>query len=109
MKIDQRPQGSCPPSTHCCTVTLAPQPVVRGDVAHIIKPWCRSTRKRTVHEAISQVKKAPAAELFEMANSYFGLLGQAKSHHDRARLANAVRRRGHTVNFALTKTYRSSI
>ncbi len=87
------------------------QPVDRGVdfVGHVIKPWCRSNRKRTVHEAISQVKKAPAADLFEMANSYFGLLGQAKSHHDRAKLANVLRGRGFTINSALTKTYRSSI
>ncbi len=40
-------------------------------------------------------------------NSYFGLLGQASSsHHDRARLANAVRRRGYCVKADLTKTYR---
>jgi RNA-directed DNA polymerase len=42
----------------------------------------------------------------QSANSYFGLLRQAgSSHHDRARLANAVRRRGHCINAALTKTY----
>jgi RNA-directed DNA polymerase len=40
-------------------------------------------------------------------SSYFGLLRQSPdSHHDRALLANAVRRRGHAVNKALTKTYR---
>lgn len=86
------------------------QPVDRGVdfVGHVIKPWCRSTRKRTVHEAISQVKKAQTADVFEMANSYFGLLGQAKSHHDRAQLGNALLRRGFTINQALTKTYRNT-
>ena len=45
--------------------------------------------------------------LRQIANSYFGLLGQAShSHADRARLANAVRDRGHCVNRALTQTYR---
>ncbi len=43
------------------------------------------------------------------ANSYFGLLRQAQhSHHDRAILANALRRRGHCVKADLTKTYRRS-
>lgn len=49
-----------------------------------------------------------ADEIFESANSYFGLMRQASaSHHDRARLANLVRRRGHAVNRALTQTYRT--
>jgi hypothetical protein len=29
-------------------------------------------------------------------------------HHDRARLANAIRRRGRCVSYELTKTHRSS-
>lgn len=41
------------------------------------------------------------------ANSYFGLLGQATaSHHDRAHLANILRRRGRCVAADLSKTYR---
>ncbi|MDP3322681.1 MAG: hypothetical protein Q8S71_03940 [Hydrogenophaga sp.] len=85
-------------------------PIDRGVdfVGQVIKPWHRYTRKRTVNEAISQVRKTPAAELFEVANSYFGLLGQAdKSHHDRARLSNALRGRGYTIKGDLTKTYRN--
>jgi retron-type reverse transcriptase len=77
-------------------------------VGQVIKPWHRYTRKRTVNEAVNQVKKTPAADLFEVANSYFGLLGQAgKSHHDRAKLANALRYRGHTIKADLSKTYRT--
>lgn len=85
------------------------QPVDRGVdfVGQVIKPWHRSTRKRTINEAISQVNKADADDIYEMANSYFGLVGQAsKSHLDRAKLANALRRRGFSINFNLTKTYR---
>jgi len=88
------------------------QPIDRGVdfVGQVINPWHRSTRKRTVNEAISQVNKSPAADIFEMANSYFGLIGQAsKSHHDRAKLANALRKRGHSINYQLTKTYRHRI
>ena len=44
---------------------------------------------------------------FDQVDSYFGLLRQATaSHADRAQLANLVRRRGHCVNGALTKTFR---
>ena len=43
------------------------------------------------------------------ANSYFGLLRQTThSHHDRARLANTLRQRGHSVKADFTKTYRKS-
>lgn len=43
------------------------------------------------------------------ANSYFGLLRQAThSHADRARLANAIRRRGRCVNGEFTKTFRAT-
>ena len=85
------------------------QPVERGVdfVGQVIKPWHRSTRKRTANEAISGCIQTPSDELFEVANSYFGLLRQAsKSHKSRCSLANALRHRGHTINQAITKTYR---
>ena len=76
-------------------------------VGYVIKPWHRTTRSRTVASAIERVQQMPAADVHQAANSYFGLLRQAThSHQDRARLANAVRDRGHCVNQALTKTYR---
>ncbi|MNF56116.1 reverse transcriptase [compost metagenome] len=85
------------------------QPVDRGVdfVGHVIKPWRRTTRKRTVKEALRRVTAAPADDLLGLANSYFGLLGQASSSHkDRAKLASALLRRGRQVNGALTQTYR---
>ncbi|WP_232243699.1 RNA-directed DNA polymerase [Paraburkholderia sp. SOS3] len=87
------------------------QPIERGVdfVGHVIKPWRRSTRRRTVNEGVRRVANAPAVDVHVMANSYFGLYGQAPaSHHDRARLANVVRGRGHAVNHGLTKTYRGT-
>jgi hypothetical protein len=85
------------------------QPIDRGVdfVGHVIKPWSRSTRGRTVTEAVRRVERVPPDDFLAVSNSYFGLLSQApSSHHDRARLANAVRKRGHAVNKELTKTYR---
>lgn len=85
------------------------QPIHRGiDFAgQVIKPWRTTLRRRTFNDALARTATAPAADLFETANSYFGLLRQAThSHHDRARLANIVRRRGHAVNQRLTQTYR---
>lgn len=84
------------------------QPVDRGVdfVGHVIKPWRRTTRKRSVAQALKRTAAAPAEDLRETANSYFGLLGQAShSQKDRAALANLVLRRGHVVNGDLTKTY----
>ncbi|MGN6085840.1 RNA-directed DNA polymerase [Trinickia sp.] len=88
------------------------QPIERGIdfVGHVIKPWHRTTRRRTYHEALRRVAQAPAADVHVLANSYFGLLRQAPaSHHDRARLANVVRDRGHIVEAAFTKTYRRTV
>ncbi len=85
------------------------QPLDRGIdfVGHVIKPWRRTTRKRTVKEAMRRVAAAPADDLLEVANSYFGLFRQAShSQVDRAELANVLLRRGRAVNGALTKTCR---
>lgn len=85
------------------------QPVDRGVdfVGHVIKPWCRTTRKRSLAQALKRTTAAPAEDLRETANSYFGLLGQAShSHRDRAALANVVLKRGNSVNAALTKTFK---
>ncbi len=85
------------------------QPIDRGVdfVGHVIKPWHRSTRKRTRNEALRRVAEAPAGDVHQLANSYFGLLRQATaSHLDRAQLANVARSRGHAVDAALTKTFR---
>jgi retron-type reverse transcriptase len=84
------------------------QPVDRGVdfVGHVIKPWRRTTRKRSLAQALKRTAAAPAEDLRETANSYFGLLSQAShSEKDRAALARVVLKRGHIVNGALTKTY----
>ncbi len=87
------------------------QPVARGIdfVGQLIRPWSRTTRPRTLTAALKRVAEAPAADLHQTANSYFGLLRQAThSHHERALLANVVRNRGHCVNAVFTKTYAKS-
>jgi len=85
------------------------QPVARGVdfVGQVIKPWCRTIRRRTFNDAISQIKQSRAKDLHASANSYFGLMRQAThSHTDRAQLANVLRYRGKVIDSALTKTYR---
>jgi hypothetical protein len=83
------------------------QPVDRGIdfVGQVIKPWRRTTRKRSVKVALRRVDAVPLSDLRDTANSYFGLFGQAThSHTDRTRLARAVLRRGRCVNSDFTKS-----
>ena len=87
------------------------QPVNRGIdfVGHVIKPWHRTTRPRSLRSAMHRVATVADADLFATANSYFGLLSQAShSHTDRARLAKLLMQRGHTVKSDFSKTYRKS-
>jgi len=87
------------------------QPIDTGIdfVGQVIKPWRRITRRKTTNNAFARVNTIEPDELFETANSYFGLFRQADaSHHDRARLANILRKRGHCIKSDLTKTYRRS-
>ena len=58
--------------------------------------------------AMERLRTMPAADTFTAGNSYLGLLRQAShSHHDRARVAQVLRRRGHAVKGDLSKIYRS--
>lgn len=60
--------------------------------------------------AIQRTRQCDSANLFETANSYFGLLRQAShSHHDRTEFANLLRYRGHCIKADMTKTYRKGI
>jgi len=84
------------------------QPVDRGVdfVGQVIRPWHRSTRKRTRNDALRRVSATAPEKFVQVANSYFGLFGQATaSRRDRAALANVVRGCGHAVNAAFTQTY----
>jgi RNA-directed DNA polymerase len=85
------------------------QPIERGVdfVGQVIKPWRRVTRKRTINEAMSRVRQIDAENLFETANSYYGLLRQSThSFHHRASLSNILRYRGHCISGDLKKIYR---
>ncbi len=85
------------------------QPIDRGVdfVGQVIEPWRRTLRRRTYRAAMKRIASSPADGLYETANSYFGLLRQTThSQRDRARMANDLRRRGHTIAGDLTKTFR---
>lgn len=84
------------------------QPVYRGVdfVGHVIKPWRRTTRRKTVREASRRLASTAESEAAELTTSYFGLLRQAShSLTDRQRLARKALRQGLAVNSKLTKAY----
>jgi RNA-directed DNA polymerase len=85
------------------------QPIDRGIdfVGHVIKPWRRTTRKRTVATALHRLATMPATDTFEAGNSYLGLMRQAShSHTHQSQIANILRRRGHAVAGDLGKVFR---
>ncbi len=87
------------------------QPIPRGVdfVGQVIKPWRRHTRLTTLHGALHRLERMDVDDVFESANSTFGLLRQVSAGHgERAQLANLLRARGFSVNRELTKTYRRS-
>lgn len=84
------------------------QPIDRGvDFAgHVIKPWRREVRRRSIRTALRRLEDLPQEKVFETGNSYLGLLRHADGHRDSALIANALRKRGHFVDASLTKAYR---
>ncbi len=77
------------------------QPVDRGIdfVGHVVKPWRRTTRRRTLNVALQRIETLPAADVFAAGNSYLGLVRQAThSHRDQAALCRALLKRGHAVD-----------
>lgn len=88
------------------------QPIDRGVdfVGHVIKPWRRTARRRTLKNALRRIHFAPSNEVSELSTSYLGLLRQS-SHSlvDRARIAKAALRRGKAVNGDLTKVYMGKV
>ncbi|HRH29641.1 MAG TPA: RNA-directed DNA polymerase [Aquabacterium sp.] len=85
------------------------QPVSRGVdfVGHVIKPWRRTTRPRSVRVALQRIQAMPDEQVYAAGNSYLGLIGQASHpHSDRIKLALALLARGHCVKSDLSKIYR---
>jgi RNA-directed DNA polymerase len=76
-------------------------------VGHIVKPWRRTTRPRTLRNGVERLRRMPAGDVFEAGNSYFGLVRQAShSHQEQAAIARVLLKRGHAVNGGLTKAFR---
>jgi hypothetical protein len=96
---------------------LPPEPAQDGPAAvdrgidfvgHVIKPWRRTTRPRTVARAIERLRTMDRADVFTAGNSYLGLVGQASHpHRERARIAKVLLKRGHVAKGDFSKIYRS--
>jgi RNA-directed DNA polymerase len=88
------------------------QPIERGIdfVGQVIRPWHRTTRKRTVNVAFDRVQKVAPEDRRATVNSYFGLMRQAsKSHHLRSQLAKVVLKHGHAVDGEFTKAFERKV
>ena len=88
------------------------QPAARGIdfVGHVIKPWRRTTRPRTLATALQRIEDMPDADTYAAGNSYLGLARQGThSHAERAALCRALLKRGHVVEgLHLSKIFRRS-
>jgi hypothetical protein len=85
------------------------QPVARGIdfVGHVIKPWRRTTRPRTLASALQRIEHLPAADVYASGNSTLGLVRQAShSHHEQALVCRALMKRGHAVDGDLTRVFK---
>lgn len=86
------------------------QPVARGIdfVGQVIRPWHRTTRRRTLASALQRLEHIPTAETLQAGNSYLGLVRQAThSHKEQAALCRALLKRGHPVEgLHLSKAFR---
>lgn len=86
------------------------QPIERGIdfVGQVVRPWRRTTRRRTARDALHRTAAIKATDLYETANSYFGLFRQAThGRQDQIHLSRLLIRRGQVINSSLTKTYRA--
>ncbi len=85
------------------------QPIDRGIdfVGQVIKPWRRTTRRRTLASALQRIETLPASATHTTGNSYLGLVRQAShSHQERAQICRALLKRGHAVEgLHLTKAF----
>lgn len=85
------------------------QPLERGIdfVGQVVRPWRRTTRRRTLVKAINRLERMPAADLYQAGNSYLGLVRQAShSHQEQAAIARAMLKRGHAVDGDMTRIFR---
>jgi hypothetical protein len=85
------------------------QPVARGVdfVGQVIKPFRRTTRRRTLQAALHRLRWMRAEDVYTSGISYFGLVRQAgNSGREQALVARALLWRGHAVDGNYTKAFR---
>jgi len=85
------------------------QPIERGIdfVGQVVRPWHRSTRRRTLQAALHRIEHMPASQVYAAVNSHLGLVRQAShSRQEQAALARAALKRGHAVDGEMTKIFR---
>jgi RNA-directed DNA polymerase len=79
-------------------------------VGQVIKPWRRTTRPRTLRNAIHRLQCMPADEVFESGNSTLGLVKQAsRGYRERIAVCRALLARGHVVAGDWKKILRKAV
>ena len=84
------------------------QPAARGIdfVGHVVRPWRRTTRPRTVAAALHRLEGMRADDVHRAGNSYLGLVRQAShGHHEQAAIARALMKRGLAVDGDLSRAF----
>ena len=80
----------------------------------VVRPYSRYLRRSTVRNAFAKLDgmcraRQPVGEIRAVANSYFGILGQASAWRERSRMAAMLRSHGHIVALQANRMFTERI
>lgn len=80
----------------------------------VVRPHARYLRRSTVRNAFAKLdgmcrSRQPAVDIRAVANSYFGILGQATAWRERSRMAAMLRSHGHIVALQANRMFTERI
>lgn len=80
----------------------------------VVRPYARYLRRSTVQNAFARLdgmcrSREPVSDIRAVANSYFGILGQATAWRERSRMAAMLRGHGHLVAIQANRMFTERI
>lgn len=80
----------------------------------VVRPHARYLRRSTVQNAFARLdgmcrSREPVGDIRAVANSYFGILGQATAWRERSRMASMLRSHGHIVALQANRMFTERI
>lgn len=80
----------------------------------VVRPYARYLRRSTVQNAFAKLddmcrERRPAHDIRAVANSYFGIMGQANAWRERSRMAAMLRGHGHIVALQANRMFTERI